>query len=270
MTLWQLFKEGLGALFRGGKRKKIRLRALALRARQEVIGRVMAAHRQGDYEGALRHADALEPLDVAVYHFFRGEALLHLGRLAEAETHLSKSASLPQPEGLRAIAYSTLGQVLVELQRSDEAMQCFEKSMKCAPNRGATDRGLAELMLRGGDSAEGMKWARRAVEKTRASTMSAEVRDLNLGEALAVFAWATAAASADRNAVDRAAEEAVSLVQHRDSCSSRAQVHFHLGTAYKTLEDSAAAKRQFEAAAAIDPNGHWGRAARATRAAFDS
>jgi tetratricopeptide (TPR) repeat protein len=167
---------------------------------------------------------------------------------------------------LAALAYSSHGQVLVELERCEEALKCFETSRQCDPNRGGADRDTAHAWLIRGKPEQALNWAKSALEKERASTGDKESRELNLRESLATLAWAVASTRGDREEVDRLAAEAIPPPETR-APSSCAEVHIHLGKAYAALGDSAKSEWHFEEAARIDPKGLWGRAARSLVAA---
>jgi len=233
--------------------------------KQRAIEAVVDAYRKGDYETGLRASETLKAIDEASFYFFQGSMLTQLGRFQEAESNLMKCASLRREAPLAAIAYSSLGQLLVETERYDEALKCFETSLAHDPARGASDRDIASLWLRRGKAEEALKWARLAVEKERASTLMKESDELNLREALATLAWAIAATSRDREEVDHLAAEATPPEGTRAPASC-AEVHVHLGKAYDALRDSPRCERHFENAARIDPAGLWGRAAKACAA----
>jgi tetratricopeptide (TPR) repeat protein len=234
----------------------------SLTKKQRAIKAVLDAYREGDYETGLHASAALQSVDEASYYFFHGSMLTQLGQFQEAERDLRKCASLPQDGPLTAIAYSSLGQLLVELERYDEAMKCFETSLRHDPQRGASDRDIASAWLRRGRAEEALKSARTAVEKERGSTLPAEAGDLNLREALATLAWAVACTSRDRGEVDQLAAEAAPPEATRAPASC-AEVHVLLGKAYGVLGDSPACERHFEEAVRVDPTGLWGRAAKA-------
>jgi tetratricopeptide (TPR) repeat protein len=119
-----------------------------------------------------------------------------------------------------------------------------------------------DAWLRRGNPAEALNWARVAVEKGRASTQESR---LDLSTNLAMLAWAVASASGDRDEVDLAVDEAVSLAKARPVPASCAQVHVNSGRAYAALGDWRKSQEHFDAAARIDPNGLWGRAAKALK-----
>ena len=165
---------------------------------------------------------------------------------------------------LTALSRSALGDLYLERGRYNEALRCFEAGVKDWPGRGGFHRGIAETLLRKGARAtEALKWARLAVDEERASKdYSQELRDTNLGEALATLAWAVAAELRDQNEATRLVAEAESKVG-AFSVASTAQVQYLAGRAYEELGDRTRSAERFEEAARIDPRGRWGRAARA-------
>jgi tetratricopeptide (TPR) repeat protein len=172
-------------------------------SKQRAIGAIVETYRAGDYETALSAADALKEIDPSSYHFFRGWLLMQLDRFDEAERHLRNSAVMRSDGLLAAIVHSSLGQLLLERQQYERALECFQTSLRYAPERGATHRDFADAWLRRGDPQQGLKWAELAVAKERVSKMPPESRDLDLSENLATLAWAVACASRDRAKVDR-------------------------------------------------------------------
>jgi tetratricopeptide (TPR) repeat protein len=267
LSLWQLIKLLFKVLFLGRKHRKSMEQLRSSMGKQNAIGAMLEAYRVGDYETALQATAPLKEIDEACYSFFHGSMLNQIGRTQEAEKELRKCAALRQEEQLAAFAYSTHGQVLVELQRYEEGLKCFETSLGHDPSRGGADRDIAHMWLIRGKPDQALPWAKSALEKERASTMAAgsaaekESCELNTREALATLAWAVASTDRDREEVDRLAAEAIPPPETR-APSSCAEVHVHLGKAYAALEDAAKSEWHFDEAARIDPKGLWGRAAR--------
>jgi tetratricopeptide (TPR) repeat protein len=270
MSLWQLIKM-LGTILTGRRRYKKSMNQLRNATQQmDAIHAVLGAYRKGDYAGALQAAESLKgnPDRAAAYFFFSGMMVMNLGRLQEAEQFLRRHLTLATDEKRTALAYSSLGQLLLEMQRYDEAVECFQTSLRHWPDRGSAHRDLAEACLRrGGHTADAVQWARLAVKEDRSrddsgsSPEAQEVYNTNLAEDLATLAWAVAEDSRDRAEVDRLVGEAVTLLG--PATSPAAQVHCHSGRAYLALGNSRKSEHHFEEAARIDPNGLWGRTARA-------
>jgi tetratricopeptide (TPR) repeat protein len=247
-------------LILGSRHKKAMANLSASSARLATHNRMMEAYRLGDYESALREAEFMKDSNKAGYFFFRGVLLTELGRFEEAEELLRKNVLIESRTHQSALGYSSLGHLMLERDRYEEALECFSSSLRHMPDRGATHRDVAETWLkRGNNSSEALKWAQLAVEKERAGpVLSAEVRDSNLGENLATLAWAVAVSSRDRQAVDRLLAEAVPMVKTL-AVSTAAQVHYHAGRTCAELGDTAKSEEYFQEAS----HGRWGRAARA-------
>jgi tetratricopeptide (TPR) repeat protein len=255
---------------------------LQRRRRKSTIDEFLALYRRGDFEAALQALEGLrkEPIP---YSSLRAGVLMQLGDLDEAEKLLRQSIALAEQRApavrgrglgtgpaelkrqmkLSALRWETLGELHLERQRYDEAIRCFETSLRDWPDRGSSHRVIAETWLRRGDSpSEALKWAKLAVEEDRAAeAMSQLVGDTNLAEDLATLAWAVAVASHDGAEVDRLVAEAVSLVGNL-AVTSSAQVQYQSGLAYAALGDSGRSAQHFKEAARIDQRGRWGRAAR--------
>jgi tetratricopeptide (TPR) repeat protein len=258
----------LGMLFRvllmSSRHKKAMANLRSSSERLAAHNRMMDAYRRGDYVTALRELELRKDDDKQAYCFFRGSFLMQLGQVEEAEQLLRQNVLIESREHQAALGYSSLGQLMLGRGRYDEAMECFTASLRHMPDRGATLRDVAETwLLRSSDPAEALKWAQLAVVKEKAApVISKEVRDLNLGEDLATLAWAVAASSHDQRAVDEIVAEALPLIE-TGAASSAAQVHYHSGRAYAELGDLSKSVQRFEEASRRDPNGCWGRAARA-------
>jgi tetratricopeptide (TPR) repeat protein len=197
--------------------------------------------------------------------------LLKLGRLEEAERLLRRRLTIASDNKRTALSYTTLGHVLLEQRRYDEALSCFETSLQHWPGRGSPHRFMAETYLRiGGRAAEAVQQARLAVQEDRTrrdqggTPEQQAMYDMNLGEDLASLAWAVATDSHDPAEVDRLVEEAVSLVG--TAASPAGLVHYQAGQAYLTLGNPGKSAHHLSEAARIDPHGTWGRAAKAMSA----
>jgi tetratricopeptide (TPR) repeat protein len=245
-------------------RNVARLRRKTLAA----VDGVMEPYRRGDYQAALEAAEAFRD-DGEITHqycFYRGASLAHLGRLEEAETWLRRTIALRTAGGEKrrlSIGLSSLGHVLLQAGRYDEAETCFEESMRILPERSSGYRSMAELcLMRNGKPRQALDWARQAVQHEHTDKkFSANLRNLNLGECLATLAWAIAAESGDRAEVSRLSDSALASVGS-SNVQSTAQVRYHVGCAFAELGDLETSARHYEEAARIDPQGYWGRAAR--------
>jgi len=151
----------------------------------------------------------------------------------------------------------------MEHQRYPEAIAFFEDAGRAWPDRGANQRGLAEVRLRQGrELPEALELARQAVEIDRRATgMEKEALDSRLGEDLAVLAWAVAVNSGDVGEVESLLTEAFPL------CGTKtkpvlAELHYHAGRAYEALGISEKTREHFRQAIEADPKGIFGRLAR--------
>jgi tetratricopeptide (TPR) repeat protein len=252
---------------------------LQKRRKRMAVDAHMDPYCKGDFKAALQATAKLKYAPRA-YCFYRGATLLQLGELKEAETLLLQNIALSEQaqrsfrgQGSRILPRLTgvcrqaLGELYLEQKRYDDALRCFEASLRDWPGRGSSHRAIAEAWLRRGNApTEALKWARLAVEEDRASTdLTQEARDTNLGEDLATLAWAVAVASHDRAEVDRMAAEAVS-VAGAVLVTTSAQVQYQAGLAYEALGNAERSAQHFNEAARIDQQGRWGRAARAAAA----
>jgi tetratricopeptide (TPR) repeat protein len=210
---------------------------------------------------------------------------MELGRLDEAEDSLNRAAALAESTELNAgvggrgwggpgamereiresaLCTSTLGDLRMEQGRFDDAVKCYEASLRDWPGHGPFHAQLAAACLcRGGPAEEAVKCATEAVELDRSSKGGEpEVHNMNLSEDLAALAWAVATASKEQAQVYRLVDEATTL-STAASVPTLAQVRFRSGLAYAALGDDARARTFWEEASRIDAQGRWGRAARA-------
>jgi tetratricopeptide (TPR) repeat protein len=268
---------------------------LGRRRRLDPLESVLTPYRRGDYEAALEATEGLResmaalspqlPLSQAEidrhYWALRGGALMQLGELSEAEKSLDQAVALAQQceceyrrwdpgmerkIKLSALHSARLGEIYLQQRRYDDAMKRFEASLRDWPSHGPFHAHMAEAcLLKGDPPSEGLKWATLAVDEDRAAKASPETHDMNLCEDLATLAWAVAVASPNRAQVDGLIAEAVKLAGTR-SVPTSAQVHFQAALAYIALGDWERSTRYLEEASHIDPQGRWGRAARAQAA----
>jgi tetratricopeptide (TPR) repeat protein len=255
-------------------------RALLIRRFRRHVAAQHEAYLRGDYEGQLQTAETCKTWAPAEHHYFRGRALFQLGRMDEAEVCLAHSSNMDYDRHKIALYKDQLGQVLLELQRYDEAIVCFLNGVKCRSQNGNCQRGIAAALLcQGVRAAEALVWANWAKEIDEADRTAApyvgslqlyEARDWNLGESLATLAWAEVVNARDAAKVDDLTEHLAEhwLIRAFRLCPEtavpvRAKVHYHAGLAYSALRKTEESFSQFERAASLDPNGHYGRLAKA-------
>jgi tetratricopeptide (TPR) repeat protein len=189
--------------------------------------------------------------------------LRQLGQFREAESCLREGLPLQPDNRLKALNYNTLATVLMDQERYAESIAFFENAGRAWPGRGSNQRGIAEVWLRQGrELPEALNHARQAVEIDRSATgLKKELLDQRLGEDLAVLAWAVAANSGGAHEVESLLTEAFSLCAKTNPILG--QVHYHAGRAYAALQMMETGHEHFRQAAQIDPQGIFGRLARA-------
>jgi tetratricopeptide (TPR) repeat protein len=234
--------------------------------RMRAMDAVLNAYRTGDCTTALQRCDDLRdgPPNTAPYYFFRGDMLLELGKLTEGEASIRQALLLERNPHILALFYDRLGEALIEQGRYAEAITCFQDSIQTLPNQGGSHRGIAEALLRhDADIPEALSQAHRAtaIDRTEAG-LDAKTRNLNLSEDLGVLAWATAASSGNAGEVGRLLAEAFPLCG--DWClPNLAKLHYCAGRAYEALHIAEKRSYHFSQASTLDPQGCFGRLARA-------
>ena len=236
---------------------------------QQAIQVVHAAYCQGDYQKGMRLAENLKRgrLKTAAYWFYRGKMLYQLGQLSEAESCFRSGLGMESGARMKAVAREDLGKVQVEQKRYEEAMRSFEDSTQDCPDRGSGHRAIAEMWLRQGiREAEALNFALLAVETARTSRVpESGSQSLDLAEALATLAWAVAVHSAETAEVERLVAEAFELCGEDDK-PILAHLHYLVGAAYSvlgTIDARDQSAHHFQEAAAADPEGNFGRLAKA-------
>lgn len=160
---------------------------------------------------------------------------------------------------MAALGNCILGEVYLAQHRHDQAYTCFTTALQQWPGRPSTHRNIAEVWLRRDNPGEALRWARLAVEKERADPgVTPETKAGNLAMDLGVLALATAAASGNRDGVDKAVHEAANLCGGV-AVTVVAQAHVYCGMAYLMLNKMEESAGHFELAARVDPHGYWGR-----------
>jgi tetratricopeptide (TPR) repeat protein len=230
-----------------------------------ALNAVLESYRRGDFEIGLGLVEGLKDgsSKTPQYCFFRGKMLYQLGRLAEAEACLTEGRGLENDQRRVALCSEALGYAVLEQLRYADAIVHFENCIRIWPDRGCGHRAVAETMLRQGNAKDALVRARKAEEIDRAAqALTPEIHNLNLAEALATLAWAVAAGSGDRAEVDKLVAEALTLCTE-DRKPVLAQLRYHAGRAYAALGMAEKSAEHFRHAVALDPQGNFGRLARA-------
>lgn len=231
------------------------------KGRNLPLENVISAFKRGFYQAALGATDKLmyDGNPTADYCFYRGEMLMHLGKLKEAEPLLRQSLELDPDKNIAMQAQTSLGNLMLALGRCDEALETYQLSLRLEPNSSATKRAMAEAYLVKGDTAEALRLAHLAAGSQSATS---DYENRFLGERLATLAWAMAANEATAEEVTELVKRAVDTVG-MDVVSSTAQVHTQAGAAFAALGDKETSTYHLGKAAMIDMNGLWGRRAKA-------
>lgn len=125
------------------------------------------AHAHGDLLKALEfyeEAIKVRP-EFAEAEFQRGNALVGLGRLGEAESGFRRAIELRKRWSL---PYSALGALLVRLNRDSEAEPLLRQAMLLDADGNLSLRMLADIRLRAGDPKEALQLAQRATRDQEA------------------------------------------------------------------------------------------------------
>jgi len=230
-----------------------------------AIDAIMASYKAGDYAGALQNAQLLKQdrANAQEYYYFSGAMLHPMGRLPEAEDFLRKAIPLQKEPRLKALAANTLGLVLLDQGRYEEAIASHEESLHLWPDRGSSYRAIAEALSPDKQElAQALQNARRAAEIDRAASgLEPRVLNCKVGEDLATLAWAVAANSGTTREVESLLTEAFPLCADQAK-AVQAQVHYHAGQAYSLLHERENSTQHFRDAAQIDPNEQFGRMSR--------
>jgi tetratricopeptide (TPR) repeat protein len=154
--------------------------------------------------------------------------------------------------------------VLNDQERFTEAIASFEDSIRAWPDRGGGHVSVAEARLhQGSEIPKALTSARLAVELDRKkSFFPSEVHSLRLAGDLGTLAWAVASDSGDLREVEHLLAEAFPLCGERWK-TDLAKLHYHAACAYSTLRMADKSTYHLEQAIAVDPNGRFGRLARA-------
>ena len=229
-----------------------------------AIEAVLNEYKRGRYQAALEASEALKQdgKPTGTYYFFQGLMLRFLEKFEASESNLRKCAEIQTEAKQLALIYSSLGNLMLDQGRPDEAIPLFQTSLTHWPERGSSHRDMAEAYLVLGDAEEALQWGRLAVDKENSDmAMPEDVRNLNLGEDLATLALAVASTGGDASNVEQLVRQAVAAVGE-NVIPSIAQVHTHSGVAYAVAGETEKSLRHLQIAAAIDADGLWGRRAK--------
>ncbi len=134
----------------------------------KLFERGQNAQARRDFVKALEFYDEAIKVrpEFAEAEFQRGNVLVALGRLQEAEASLRRSIELRKTWSL---PHSALGALLVRLNRDSDAEAVLRDAIKLDPNDTLALRMLADVRLRSGEVKEAVDLARRATRDNDAS-----------------------------------------------------------------------------------------------------
>jgi tetratricopeptide (TPR) repeat protein len=211
--------------------------------------------RAGDYDGALRIA-RWASLGFPNPLLLHKEALtlLFADRPAEAEVCCRKALDMAEsnPAYRWERLYSSLGSVLIDLARYDEAEQCFHRAIEMGDLTGNSQDGLAELRLVQGVEAEkALDYAGQAIEHAKRRP------DKRIpGAYYAHRAWALGLLGRVEEA--RAAL-AQSLREPKETAFGIGDQHWRAGMALVAMQQPEEARKHFQMGHKADPRGTYGR-----------
>jgi tetratricopeptide (TPR) repeat protein len=228
---------------------------------------MMAAHRNGDFELALRLCESLSSRRIpeANADLLRSAALFQLRRLDEAESLLQGALGKRPSRETEALIHSQLGQVFKEEGRREDAIRSFQRSQELSPKRGGAFHSEAEIYLNGKcEPRKALELAQHAVELDR--QQPAERQALSLSSSLAALAWALAANGRTVEARE-SVREALEQTQ-QDSVPRVAEDYYIAGRAMLAAGDQSVATQFFRKVADLDTKGNFGYLARRELAAL--
>ncbi len=209
----------------------------------------------GDYDGALRLARWVSlgfPNPLLLHR--EALTLLFADRPAEAEAccrkALDMSASNPAYRWERL--HSSLGSVLIDLARYDEAEQCFRRAIEMGDLTGNAQDGLAELRLVQGVEAEkALDYAGQAIEHAKRRS------DGHIpGGYHAHRAWALGLLGRGEEAREPLAQ---SLREPKETAFGIGDQHWLAGMALVAMQQPEEAREHFQMGHDADPRGKYGR-----------
>lgn len=224
---------------------------------------VLSAYREGDYPLALKKCESLGKNSQRRFHF-KGMLLYKVGRLEDSERLLRQGLAECTDKKDLSLIHEALGTTLVDLGRLDEAIISFENSLRQGPERSARHRALAAAWLTaGGEPAKALSNAQVAARIAYSDSVAdPDPERMDLCEAVSTLAWAVAVNAKDEWEIGKLDRETSALCNEKDKPAS-ALMHYSLGRAYSELGKTQPSSEHFTKAAAAEPQGNFGRLAKA-------
>jgi tetratricopeptide (TPR) repeat protein len=209
----------------------------------------------GDYDGALRTVRWVSlgfPNPLLLHR--QALTLSFAGRPAEAERCYRKALGMMESHSAyqRERLYASLGYVLIDLARYDEAEQCFHRAIEMGDLTGNSQDGLAELRLVQGVEAEkALDYASQAIEHAKRRP-DGRVS----GGYHAHRAWALGLLGRGEEAREPLAQ---SLRKPKENSFEIASQHWRAGMALMAMQEPGEARKHFQMGRDADPRGKYGR-----------
>jgi tetratricopeptide (TPR) repeat protein len=207
----------------------------------------------GDYEGALRRVRWLS-LGVPNAMTLHREGLLlsKAGRLSEAEQRYRQALAMADGTKYRVERlHASLGYVLMDRGRHQEAEKCFERAIKTGDVTGSSQAGLAEVRLvQGVEAEQALEYAEKAIEKAKRRPDK-----LVPGQFSADQAWALALLGRSDEAREALAQ---AFRVPEASAPGRAEMHWRAGMTMAAMQQPEEAWKHFEMGHKADPHGKYG------------
>ena len=230
--------------------------ALLFKARGVIAVILCTSKMQtGDYDGALRIARWVSlgfPNPLLLHK--EALTLLFADRPAEAEACCRKALDMAEsnPAYRWERLHASLGCVLIDLARYDEAERCFHRAIEMGDLTGNSQDGLAELRLVQGVEAEkALDYAGQAIEHAKRRPGGRIP-----GAYYAHRAWALGLLGRAEEARDPLAQ---SLREPSASAFGSGDQNWRAGMALTAMQQPEEARKHFEMGRDADPRGKYGR-----------
>jgi tetratricopeptide (TPR) repeat protein len=225
-----------------------------------VISRI----NRGDYDAGLRAASAFQfqGAESADTLRQRGQVLVVAGRFEEAEEALLRALAKLRAGQEQALVLDLLGEAQLEQGHTTEAMRSWEAALHAASGFVRPYRGMADLVLRqGGDPRRALEYLENIPAAFKRSLHSRITNGNPMDDYWSLKAWALAQMGRGGEAQPAIAE--AMRATNRKSKPDLAATFYRAGMALETMGNYAAAGDYFRQAVEADPQGRWGRRAKA-------
>lgn len=225
---------------------------------------IMAAVKQGNYDGAIGRAQLVENLSTmrGFYLNTHGVILLMAGRYEQARTIFETSIGEQRKEilGGGSTALENIGCALAWQGKYDEAIKMFEGSIAIAPRQAMVYNDLAETYLHQGiELPRALELIDRAWQNHQASFEARWLSAHQAEQILSTRAWALALLG--RYSEAQATLQRAFALADKNFKPVLAGVYVRAGYVLRLGNDERAAREHFAQALEMDHAGHYGRLA---------